>query len=333
MSNRETAAAIDQAAANWVARRDGGAMSEADQARFDAWLAADLRHLGAYAKALAVFRHTDRLQALGHGEALRASEPTNTKAIWQKPLNRRGLLAAGMGSLTLGLGGAGWLAAITFSRAKIATEKGEVRRLALPDGSSVTLNTASIVRVSYSANVRRVHLLDGEALFDVAKDPARPFVVFAGDSQVRAVGTSFTVRRLTGGAVRVMVREGVVEVRQAGGAAPVKLAANALALAPAPMAQGPEAMIHTAYVAPTEIARQLTWREGLLSFDGVSLYEASAEFARYSDTRIIIDDPVIGRKTITGLFSANDPKGFAKAAATSLGLTAQAQGEQVHLSY
>jgi transmembrane sensor len=130
-----------------------------------------------------------------------------------------------------------------------------------------------------------------------------------------------------------MVREGVVEGRPAGGAAPVKLAANALALAPAPMAQGPEAMIHTAYVASTEIARQLTWREGLLSFDGVSLYEASAEFARYSDTRIIIDDPVIGRKTITGLFSANDPKGFAKAAATSLGLTAQAQGDQVHLSY
>ena len=97
-------------------------------------------------------------------------------------------------------------------RGRFSTGKGETKVVALKDGSVVTLNTASEIRVNYSDAVRAVELVRGEALFDVAKNKARPFVVAAGDTSVRVVGTSFTVRHFDAAPVQVLVREGIVEV-------------------------------------------------------------------------------------------------------------------------
>src|SRR3546814_15029131 len=93
-----------------------------------------------------------------------------------------------------------------------ATATGEILRVPLRDGSAVTLNSNSEIDVDFDEGIRHVRLLRGEALFDVAKDSSRPFVVEADSTRVTAVGTSFTVHRVSGRDVRVLVREGVVEL-------------------------------------------------------------------------------------------------------------------------
>src|SRR5690606_37574017 len=132
------------------------------------------------------------------------------------------------------------------------TRLGELKVAPLADGSVMTLNTASRVVVDFTETRRVVRLLEGESLFDVAKDASRPFLVEAGGTEVRAVGTSFTVRRLGDAPVQVLVREGVVEVsRHAGGptARPVRLVANTRAVA-TPTSR---AAVAAAPVAPAEV--------------------------------------------------------------------------------
>lgn len=323
---RETAREIDAAAAQWASRADRG-LSDSEERELDAWLALDVRRAGAYARARAVALHTERARALGSDY-----DPADFREVAEAPapfvgFPRRRLLFAGGGAIAAGLVGALTIGVQLQARRHV-TGRGEVRVVPLEDGSVVTLNTDSKVEVAYSDERRNVRLIEGEALFDVAKDPARPFVVAAGDSEVRAVGTSFTVRRLRDAPVQVLVREGVVEVRRrATAAAPVRAVANTRLVARAASAD----MVAVA-VPATEVGRELAWREGRIAFEGETLAEAAEEFARYSDTRIRIDDPAIAREQIAGLFQANDPVGFAQAVAVSLDLRAQVGAGEVRLS-
>jgi transmembrane sensor len=128
--------------------------------------------------------------------------------------------------------------------------------------------------------------------------------------------------------VQVLVRQGIVEVEgsSAGRSTVIRLAANSRAVLKEaqPIAVTP--------VASMEVSRELSWREGMLSFEDLPLRDAADEFARYSDTRITFDDPAIGKETVTGLFAANNPGGFAKSVALSLGLRTQNGPEGVTLS-
>lgn len=297
---------IDRQAAEWAARRDCGPLSPEEELKFNAWLAADLRHLGAYAKAETVLALLERGSAVG-ADALRP-------VAKDMALSRRRILLTGSiaASLAVMAAGAGWR---HFVRDSYATSIGETRVVPLEDGSVVTLNTNSKILVRYTEKRRDIQLLQGEALFDVAKNKARPFVVLAGDTQVRALGTSFTVKMLPEHPVQVLVQEGVVEVKRpdAAAAAPVRAAANTLVMAP------PDAPIATETVTQTQLTRDLAWRVGRIAFDNESLQDAADEFSRYSDTHIQID-PAVADRTITGLFVSNDPVGFARAAALSLNL-------------
>jgi len=177
--------------------------------------------------------------------------------------------------------------------------------------------------------LRGVELLQGEALFDVARNKTRPFVVAAGDTNVRAVGTSFTVRRLEAAPVQVLVREGVVEVfKPASDAAPVRVSANTMAEASSVQGEA----IAARPLPPAQLQRQLAWQTGQIAFEGETLAQAAAEFARYSDTKIVIDDPALAREEITGLFKTTDPVGFAKKTAISLNLHASIGEGEVRLS-
>jgi transmembrane sensor len=144
---------------------------------------------------------------------------------------------------------------------------------------------------------------------------------------VRAVGTSFTVRRLADDSVRVVVREGTVEVSQLRDARqPMRASANVA------VTSRPTGDIASASLPPAELSRQLAWREGMLAFDGVPVAAAAEEFARYSDTRIVVEDPRLAAETVTGLFSANDPRGFAKAVALSFDARVTAVDDRLYLS-
>lgn len=292
---------------------DGGLTAD-EQAMLDEWTQADVRHAGAYARALAADSYLDRLRALGQDYV----PPPPAPAI-----NRRWLLGGAGGAIAasaIGLVAVRWMTAPTT----YAAGKGGLERVALQDGSSITLNTASQVSVDLARHARRLVLLDGEAIFDVAHDPSRPFTVAVGDLAVRAVGTSFIVRRLDGGGALVTVREGVVALLR-DGAETGRLAAFEQAMI-GPGASPPIRL------SSADLDRAEAWQQGRLVFADTPLATAAQEFARYSNYRIDIADPAAGRRTIAGAYATADARGFAEAAALSLGLHADFGPDRVRLS-
>jgi transmembrane sensor len=313
---------IDDIAAAWVGREDRDPLTPAERVQRDRWLAEDVRHRGAYARAHAVHLHFDRARALGQGFAAEAtySRRTHRRGRWLAALAAC-VVAAATGMLALqpavpdtGAPGSG----------HHLTRIGEVLRLPLADGSAVTLNSGSEVVVEFSADRRQIQLLRGEALFDVAKDRHRPFVVMAAGAEVRAVGTSFSVRRRQDDAVKVVVREGTVDV-EADRRAPQRVAANMLAMV------SPTRAVQVQPLPARRVQQLLVWREGMIAFEGDTLAQAAAEFARYNDMRILIDDPAVARRTVVGLYSANDPEGFARSVALSMGLQIEHTRGGIHL--
>ena len=202
-----------------------------------------------------------------------------------------------------------------------------MREVPLADGSLITLNTNSRVAVRFTPERREIHLEQGEALFDVAKNKKRPFIVFARDMQVRAVGTAFTVSMLPERPVQVLVKEGVVELNRDGAAKGPGIRVKAFTQAVAPS----DAPIVASGVAQSKLDRTLAWQFGRLAFDNETLQDAVGEFARYSDVRIVVD-PAVANRTVTGLFVSNDPIGFAKATAVALKLRVEVSEREVRLS-
>jgi transmembrane sensor len=322
MNTRFSPQEIDRIAAEWAARRCSGLTSQ-DQSALDRWLEVDPRHVGAYAKAEAVLAQLERVGAAAP-DALRiaVSSPPNGSVLRRRTV-LVGSVAAGLAVMA---GGGAWLMRV-LGQEGYSTRVGETREIVLSDGSLVTLNTDSRILVHYGKARREIQLLQGEALFDVAKNKRRPFVVVAGDTQVRAVGTSFTVKLLPQQPVQVLVREGVVEIKrpQVPQAPPVRLVANTLALAP------PQAPISTEAVPRIQVTRDLAWREGRIAFDNETLANAAREFGRYSDIQIRVP-PELESQTITGLFVSNDPVGFARAAAISLNIHVEVANREVRLT-
>ncbi len=306
---------IDARAAEWVAREDAGPLSAAESQALQAWLAADSRHLGAYARMRAIMLRCDRVY---RGEAPAAGNVVaRPPSFWRHGWARRipAMAAAVVLAAALSL-------YFVDQRMGVHTTKlGEIARVALDDGSVVTMNTDSRIRVRFDGERRGIELLRGEAMFDVAKDAKRPFVVSAGDAQVVAVGTSFRVRR-TPVAVNVLVREGVVKVSE-GQAEPIRLLPGDKALLPRrtpPTVQS---------VDESQVNRELAWRDGMIAFSGETMEEVAREFARYSAIRIRIADPDAAALRVVGLFSATDPIGFSRAAAQSMDLDVAQDDDEI----
>jgi transmembrane sensor len=314
---------IDKQAADWAARRDLGILSPEEEREFDSWLAADIRHLGAYGRAEAVLARLERL----HSAAVTESAPSVADAPrWTR---RRIVLA---GSVAAGFAGLGAIGRVAWENVRpnhpeqyFATAVGQTQEVRLADGSVMTLNTSTKAAVRFTDEAREIHLLQGEALFDVAKNKRRPFIVTAGDTKVRAIGTSFTVSMLPARPILVLVREGVVELQRTTMAVPIRASANVQVLAP------PNAPIATVAIPEAQVERDLAWQYGKIAFENQPLQEAADEFARYSDVRIIVD-PEVADRTVTGLFVSSDPIGFAKAAASVLKLRLDVKGREVRIS-
>jgi transmembrane sensor len=309
---RNSSAHIGDAAARWAARIDRAPLESHERAELDAWLASDTRCPGAFMRARAALLRMDAAQALG---------PDFTPQAPRLQLSRRNVLAGSGGLLAASLG-----AFLFWPRLQVyRTEIGEVRLIPLDDGSIATLNTQSEMEVLFTREKRLVRLIRGEGYFEVAKDKARPFIVTAMGAQVRAVGTAFTVRTLPGRAVDVRVQEGIVEVgKPAHANQAVRMAANMEARI------GNDAnRIAPVAITPDNVQRDLLWREGRLSFESETLANAVVEFNRYNRTAIVLASEDIGKRHVTGLFSATDPQGFAEAIALSMDLKARSIEKQI----
>lgn len=324
MAERETSRSIDAAAAAWVAREDRAPLSKDEQQALKAWLDGDIRRPGALLRARAVSLRSESARALGDrydpaafGGAPIAAEPSRRRMLaWG------GGLAACAAATTL-------VGVVIQAPEAHATERGEIRLVPLPDGSTVVLNTATRVTVKYDETRRLVRLLEGEADFTVLANGRRPFVVEAGKRRFTTTGGAFRIRKLDGAPVDVLVHQGRLDVapnRDTGAKAVVVGTNMRLALAE----YGAHAALGAPQtVSPDVVTRELAWKDGKLAFEGETLAEAAKTFARYSDTRIVIDDPSLAREPITGLFAANDPAGFGQAVSGMFGAAATRRGNLI----
>lgn len=186
------------------------------------------------------------------------------------------------------------------------THIGERRTVTLADGSRVRLNTASTIEVAMTRAQRHVRLVQGEALFEVAHDKQRPFLVDAASARLRAVGTAFNVR-IRENVVELTVTEGVVAVSQSGEAAPRAAAPH--------IAAGGGAVIRSGAVAPTvlggEVLRQRTaWQDGVIELEGETLPQAVEEFNRYRAQPIIVGDARLANIRVGGRFEVDEADKF-----------------------
>lgn len=327
MTKTETSREIDDIAALWAARLDRGVLGELDEASLNAWLDGDIRRLGALARAQAALVPVASLVPVPSLEAAPTiSDPEPGDITPNRFPRRRIFQISAVTALAACVGG---LALLPPGLDSYETARGEVRLLPLSDGSVVTLNTGSQIKIDFTANRRTVYLVEGEVLFDVAKNPARPFFVEAGAANVRAVGTAFAVRRTGANPVQVLVQKGVVEVEApTGRKQSLILNANMKATA----TTGAEGTLTAQPMTSEELDRSLAWREGKIAFSDTKLKDAVVEFNRYNKTKLQVDGDDVGERTMTGLFAATDPKGFAHAVALSLDLKVQETPERIVFS-
>jgi transmembrane sensor len=183
-----------------------------------------------------------------------------------------------------------------------STSVAEQRTLTLEDGSTVELDSGSRIRIAYSGHERRVELLDGQALFRVAQDLRRPFIVHTQATNIQAIGTQFDVYKKDTGTI-VTVVEGRVAVIPQG---PVQLEGDGLLLAAGEQATA-DAQGTLARTAQPNMAAATAWTQRQLVFKGTSLHQVAAEFNRYNQRHLVVSDPKLAELKITGIFSSTNP--------------------------
>jgi transmembrane sensor len=195
----------------------------------------------------------------------------------------------------------------------------------LDDGSIVELNAHSKVRIDFSDRQRDVELLSGQALFRVAKDHARPFVVHAGTASVRAVGTQFDVNRKSRGTT-VTVLEGRVAVASATMAS--GKGADALLVSGEQMTVTPT---EVRKAQSPDVAAATAWTQHLLIFDGTALQDVLEEFSRHTARRIVIDSPELATLKISGQYTSTNPDSLLRFLSLQRGVIVSEVNGQTHI--
>ena len=213
-----------------------------------------------------------------------------------------------------------------------ATGIGELRTVTLADGSRIELNARSKIKVKFDDSQRYVELLEGQALFSVAKDAARPFIVRSGSTDVKAVGTQFDVNRKPSGTV-VTVMEGRVAVSQPAGARATS--AHREALMPRVLLSPGEQVTVTAHaiIAPKKanLAATTAWTEGLLMFDSAPLSEVVQEFNRHNMKPLVIADERLLELRISGIFPASGAERLTGFLQQRFGIAVQEREDAIRL--
>jgi transmembrane sensor len=304
---------IEDQAARWTARVAHGEMTAARIAELEAWLASDRRHRGAYLRAQAILLHLEEAVIAGPRLGEVGNDNPPVPAGWTEASQASRWPRYAIGGGAIAACAAGLLAFGLPALRPAAPQASAPTRVALADGSIVTLGAGGRIRDTIGASRREITLERGEATFRVAHDPARPFIVRSGRVFAQATGTVYSVRRLGDDGGTVRVSEGSVLVWADGARASAVLlhAGGSLSLDP----EGSEAgASKTAPQSPPSPGQPAEF-----SFDDVPVATAAARFNRVNSIKIVIRDKAIGATPIVGLFKADDPERFAQAAAALTG--------------
>lgn len=340
---------IAEAAADWAVKVSSGALTASQRADLNQWLKQSPVHVDEYLFSCALLTGTeysevnlpDDLDMLAHNapEEILSSPPNHAaKKRRSGPLRH---LAPWLGSvfehrsLQIALASLAVIA-LVVSVATIgsiippgndlivaSTDIGERKTLNLPDGSTITVNAQSKTEVEFSKQMRLVRMIEGEAYFDVSKDP-RPFVILTDGLSVSAVGTAFNVRQrnsdtqveVSEGAVLINIGDHIPSNEDIGSALKREEGSQtALQASSALLSQGERAQfdpvtnrLKIGNVSPDSIA---AWRDNKLIFEDAPLSDIVAEFNRYNRIKLVVTDPKIELLRISAVFQATDPRSFA----------------------
>jgi len=330
--------ALLETAARWASRRSEGMLSPEEEREFDAWLEASPHHVRALEQvdaawlALADAANTPDLVAM-RSSALERARRVNGRRWAREALSNRGRVFAFAAMLLLAIfaGAAVW----RMTPQSYETAIGERRVVALRDGSRISLDADTEVRVRYFNNRRELWLEHGRAKFDVAHDPLAPFSVTAANRTVVATGTSFSVE-LVNRQMRVVLYEGSVSVlNDVAEGAPEPVVAEDM---PASQALTPGRELVTSIdastfgaTAPVDPVRSRAWEAGQLMFDDEPLPTAIARLNRYSHRQLVIGDDVAAAMRVSGVYNAGDVEAFLDGTTRVLPLRAVQRGEVVVL--
>jgi transmembrane sensor len=339
---------VDEAS-SWFIECRAGDLDEAGRLELDTWLRRSPEHLRAYLEIAAIWNEGPALDPLGKWDAATliaqaAEDPDNVVALREftsdnkaqtssdpatvphessqerRFIPRRGKLAFALAASLAGVLAATWLWSQMVSSV-YTTGMGEQRFLKLADSSTVEMNSRSRVHVRYTRDERAVDILAGEALFNVTKDSARPFVVGVGGMRVSVVGTQFDVYKKAHATV-VTVVEGRVSVVTPAPVVPSKDIEGAKdrgdasrSSTPMSVSAGGQLTITSnlaTLVEHTNVAAVTAWTQRRILFDSATLVEVAEEFNRYNSRQLIIDTPERLQFHISGTFSSTDPESFVR---------------------
>lgn len=302
---------VEVAASEWFARLHADDVTAEDLARFEAWRVAHPMHARSYAALCDTWEQFAAAQALVQAVSFAQSVSAPATAPARPTRRARATLAAAAAAAAL-LGA--WLCLQRpLPDTAYSTVSGEHASIALPDGSTLELNSDSLARVDYSAHARVIHLDRGEGFFKVAHDSQRPFWVVGGQSWVRAVGTEFDVyvRAID---VRVTVSEGTVKVGASGSRVSgvpsdeTQLKGAAWVLNAGDQADLSSVKTATRQLSPAKLAGSMAWRQGVLYFENQPLAEVVDELKRYTTLRIVLQSDALRSLPVGGTFQAS-PEG------------------------
>jgi transmembrane sensor len=349
---------IEKAAAAWLLKRESPQWSATDEAALEQWLQASTSHRVSFIRLRSVWQEAGRLKVVsgafpaGHvpprgaigrapffamkrrsapaDDAARHSSGAGASDCGERAPPRRIRYYALAGSIVIAVA-AFTLVALNMwpmSQTSYSTAVGGLATVPIDDGSKITLNTASEIQLELSDRERRVKLVRGEAFFDVAKDPARPFVVYANDKLVIAVGTQFAVRMKPEG-LQVIVAEGRVRVDKTtviGRAEPLaELVAGNVAMAD-------RNMVRVQVQPIAEVEQALSWRAGYVVLSKTSLDAAVAEFNRYNRRQLVIEDPALAEIQVGGNFKADNIDGFVRLLEEGFHIRAEEHNDRIVLT-
>lgn len=302
-------------AAAWVARLHGSARSRALEAGLRKWLSADPTHAHAFEIATEAWEVGGSIRGIA---VPRMAYPF----VDAPPRTGAGKRQLAMAATVLAV-----LAGVLFYfklHTPISTAVGEQRMLTLIDGTRIFLNTDTRLFVQEDASQRRVRLTNGEALFEVAKNPHRPFVVTAGGQEVVALGTAFVVRSDTQ-KLSVTLMEGKVAI------SPVSESAQAQTI----LTPG-QRLTFVSRKPPQldkpAIEEVTAWRRGEVILDKTRLQDAVAEMNRYSAVKLVIDDSQTTNIRVSGIFRAGDSVRFAQAVSETYRLAIAQEPQRILIS-
>jgi len=325
---------ITAEACGWVAQLETGSMSKEDFVALKEWMGRSPQHLREIHKMAVLSDDMNVLTEMA--EPINAAAKANSSVALQ---TTGGLLAGWYSVLAVCVlvlcTGIGFLL-INSSQGPaepmiIATGVGGFEEITLADSSVVKLNTDSQIEVNFDEDQRKIRLLKGEAFFEVAHNPKRPFIVYADDKFVKAVGTAFAVR-WTDGDLSVTVSEGrvafapaVIKANPIGGdkikqAKASNVLTNVSVEQPLFLDSGQklylpqhESPTLVAAVTERELMSEMSWQEGILDFSQQPLIEIIDEINRYTHVRIEISDPDLSQLKFGGIFRTGETKALFEA--------------------